>query len=100
MAFGSNIYRVIEKLMKNPGPVDHTVLNAGNTTITKPTGASGAVVFPDPNGTAVFILKGVAGDTGITLDNRSPCVITVGGASFVINTSANTFAGVVWFRNQ
>jgi hypothetical protein len=100
MAHTSKVYRLIEALHQGPRPSEHTVLANGNNTITKPTGADGAIVFMDPANTAVVLLKSVNADQGIIQDKTGAFAITCGGASFVINVDANTVAAVRWFRFQ
>lgn len=75
-------------------------LSSGANTITPPTGATVAVIFganatnpqPNPPSTATLLLKGVTGDTGISLSSAYPTVITFGTlpATFVITASAGT----------
>jgi hypothetical protein len=75
-------------------------LNSGANTITPPTGATVAVIFganatqpqPNPLNTATLLLKGVTGDTGISLSSTYPTVLTFGTlpATFVITASAGS----------
>lgn len=75
-------------------------LSSGANTITPPTGATIAVIFganatnpaPNPLSTATLTLKGVTGDTGISLSAAYPTVVSFGTlpATFCITASAGT----------
>lgn len=86
----------------SPGQVDIVTLSAGNTVITPPSGGSTpkAVVIIPPTGNAqALILKGIAGDTGVTLHLTDPSVIGLGNpaGTFVLN-AAGTITGLrlIW----
>lgn len=51
---------------------------AGFNAITVPTGATAALIIPDPANTQTIQLKGVTGDTGIPLSKTQPSLITFG----------------------
>lgn len=69
------------------GQITDTTLASGANTITVPTGTTMAVcVFPVTSGSV--ILKGVTGDTGVTLINN-PSVIT--WAAFPLAAAQTTF---------
>ncbi len=73
-------------------------LTSGANTVTPPAGTTVAVIFgpnatnpaPNPLSTSTLTLKGVTGDTGISLSGTYPTVITFGTlpATFVITASA------------
>lgn len=75
-------------------------LSSGANTITPPTGATIAVIFganatnpqPNPLSTATLTLKGVTGDTGISISATYPTVLSFGTlpATFVITASGST----------
>ncbi len=87
----------------SPGDIDIFSLALGANTITLPTGGStptGATIIPPTGNTQALILKGVAGDTGITIGKTDPCSISFENpppASFVINAAgAVNGLRVVW----
>lgn len=68
-------------------------LIAGDNTIPIPTSgvvAQGATIIPPPTNTAVIILKGNAGDTGVMLNRRTPTMLGLdsGVLSVILNASA------------
>lgn len=75
------------------------ILASGTNTITLPTGTgmptpTGCIIIPDSANAVALTLKGVAGDTGITLSLTKPTVLTFPAtppASFVL-TAASLFA--------
>ena len=73
-----------------PGKFDKVTLPSGNTTVTPPAGTNTIVVIVPPT-SATVIIKGVAGDTGITLVLSATdvrwFVLPISG-SFVVNCSA------------
>lgn len=78
------------------GPV-RLSLSAGNNSITIPTGAIGAVFSPPTTSTNVKIVKGVNGDTGVTVRNADPFMLTFGaGATLVINSVGSEDLDVQW----
>lgn len=73
------------------GSLQITDLASGNNTITVPTGARAVlIVFPDTN-TNTILLKGVNGDTGVSLARASWTFLNLRDdtppASFVLTTS-------------
>ena len=81
--------------------VDQTTVQAlsvGANTVTVPTGATCCIItgpnaiapVPNPTNAAVLTLKGVAGDTGVTVSAKWPTLLSwdVTPASFVINSTA------------
>lgn len=68
----------------NGGTVD-VALAAGNNVITLPTGAIGVVISPPTSSTNAKIIKGVAGDTGITIRPNAPMMLTFGAAVTVFS---------------
>ena len=99
MALASFVKRVQEVLNQEPGGSTHVDLSSGFNTLTRPTGADGAVIFPDPSNTATLTLKGVTGDTGLALSKLAPSVIMCAG-NIGITAGAATKVGVKWFRLQ
>lgn len=100
---GSSGQRTFQNVIPILAGVDASTvvsLSSGANTITPPTGATVAVIFganatnpqPNPLSTATLLLKGVTGDTGISLSSVYPTVLTFGTlpATFVITASAGT----------
>lgn len=81
-------------------------LNSGANTITPPTGATLAVIFgpnatnpaPNPLSTASLTLKGVTGDTGLSISGTYPTVWTFGTepSTYVITASGATTVEI-WY---
>lgn len=75
-------------------------LSSGANTITPPTGATLAIIYgpnavsppPSPASTVTLTLKGVTGDTGLSISGAYPTVWTFGTepATFVITASGTT----------
>lgn len=64
----------------SPGTSYLTSLTTGNNTITPPTGGSvpnSVTITPPAGNTQTITLKGVSGDTGISLHKTNPCTITL-----------------------
>ena len=64
-----------------PGELRTITLANGFSTITPPTGATGAVLIPPSANTTSITFKGVTGDTGYRLHNTNPSFITLNAAS-------------------
>lgn len=81
----------------SPGRRDTIALAAGNNAIVGPAGTTKAIIIP-PTGSAITkVLKGVAGDTGISIANVAPTLISLSGAAvFVINASNIETIQVLW----
>jgi hypothetical protein len=86
---------------------DVVVLASGANTITPPTGATAVVVLgqnsatptPNPPSAVTLTLKGVTGDTGITVSNKWPVLLsfdTLPG-SFVITASSSGATIELWW---
>ncbi len=76
-----------------PGSVTIHSLAAGDNTITVPTGGStvkGATIVPPAGNVNAITLKGVGGDTGISLSKLDPTSIgfETAPANFVLNAGA------------
>lgn len=77
----------------SPGQIQTIQLASGNNTITPPTSGATAksvtIIPPTGNATAI-LLKGVAGDTGVSLHLTDPTTIALGSSSatFVLNAAA------------
>jgi len=78
-----------------PGTVTLHALITGNNTITVPTATGftvkAATIIPPEDNTATLILKGVGGDTGVTISKTDPTSIAfeTAPASFVLNAGAS-----------
>lgn len=96
------IYSAAENAV-SPGSITIHELAAGNNTITVPTATGvtvkGATIIPPAANTEDIILKGVAGDTGVTLSRTDPTSIAFETAptDFVLNASG-TISGlrIIW----
>lgn len=82
----------------SPGEIRIVDLLLGDNTITVPTGGTtvpiAALIVPPVGNVLILTLKGVAGDTGISLHLTNPSLISLNSvASFVLNASA-AMAGV------
>lgn len=99
MARASFVYRLIEVLQQGPSKAQEVSLSTGFNTLTRPTGADGAVIFPDPANAQTLTLKGVTGDTGLALHQQAPSVVTC-AADIGITAGGNTTVAVRWFRLQ
>lgn len=82
-------------------PVDAVstlVLSSGNNTITVPTGAIAALLIPPIANAVALILKGVNGDTGVSLGLTTPTLISLAAAqtTFVVNAGSNVTVVVQW----
>jgi hypothetical protein len=77
---------------------DQMSLSSGANTITCPTGAVGFTIIPPSGGSTSLTLKGVSGDTGISLSPSLPSHITVGTlpANIVITTGGTVSITIVW----
>lgn len=81
-------------------------LSSGANTITPPTGATVCVIWgqnatvpaPNPASTVTLIVKGVTGDTGISISSTYPFVWPVGTlpATFVLTASGSATVEVWW----
>lgn len=75
------------------GVTTDLVLASGDNTITLPTAVvpTGCIIVFDSTSTTTKKLKGVAGDTGITVKKTGVCVMTFDASpptNFIINASA------------
>src|SRR5215472_16476033 len=69
-----------------------SLTSPGSTTITVPSFAAGVIIVPNTANTASLTLKGVGGDTGITIAPALPCLLSFPAsppASFVITAGAS-----------
>ena len=73
-------------------------LASGDNTITWPSGATVCIATPPTAETVTLTLKGAGGDTGVTIANNAPFVLTKGtAADFIINASA--LGTIAWQLN-
>jgi hypothetical protein len=78
------------------------LLVSGPNTITVPPWAAGVIIIPNPANIVGLTLKGVSGDTGITIAAVSACMLSFGGsppASFVLTAAANfvTYTQIIFY---
>jgi hypothetical protein len=99
MARPSGVLRIVEVIKQGPRPSDSVALSPGFNTLTRPAGADGVVIFPDPSNTQTLTLKGVTGDTGLALNTKEPSVIMC-AANVGLTAGDATVAAVRWFRLQ
>lgn len=99
MAFASFVYRLIEALETPARPSESIALSSGFNTLTRPSGADGVIIFPDPANTQTLTLKGVTGDTGLALNTKAPSVITC-AANVGITAGGAAVIAARWFRLQ
>jgi len=76
-------------------------LSSGNNTVTVPTGASLVLLVPPTGNTTQVILKGVNGDTGISVSRATPFFFlldtTSPPSSFVLNAAGSISGYTVVF---
>jgi hypothetical protein len=99
MALASGVARLREVLQQGPRPSESVALANGFNTLTRPTGADGVVIFPDPANAQTLTLKGVTGDTGLALNTKAPSVITC-AANVGVTAGGATVVAARWFRLQ
>lgn len=66
------------------------VLANGDNTVTPPTNAEVCVIVPTPESTGALLLKGAAGDTGVSIDPVVPTILAIDpavDASFILNST-------------
>lgn len=80
----------------SPGAIVTQTLSAGNNTITVPSGAKAATLLPPSGNAVVLTLKGVAGDTGISIHPTDPT--SIGLATSVTTFVLNAVTQVTGFR--
>lgn len=74
-----------------PGTNQLVNLAAGANTITVPSGATGVTIIPPSGNTQTLILKGVTGDTGVSLSKTAPSSLGL----LTVNTFCLTAGGIV-----
>ena len=99
MAKPSGVHRIREVINQGPRPSESVALSTGFNTLTRPAGADGVAIFPDPANVATITLKGVTGDTGLALNTKEPSVVMC-AADVGLTVSANTVIAARWFRLQ
>lgn len=70
---------------------DIAVTGAAPTTVAVPSGASAAVITPPASNVIALLLKGVGGDTGVSLSGGQPSCISLAAAttSFVLELASS-----------
>jgi hypothetical protein len=99
MAKPSGVFRIAEVILQGPRPSESVTLAGGFNTLTRPAGADGVVIFPDPSNTQTLTLKGVTGDTGLALNTKEPSVIMC-AANVGLTAGGATTIAARWFRLQ
>ena len=85
----------------SPAVSEIKALTTGNNTITPPTGgttAKSVLIKPEDGNTQAILLKGVAGDTGISIHKTDPTQIGLNSPTdpFVLNVAGNVNVRFVW----
>lgn len=99
MARPSGVYRIVEVIQQGPRPSESVALSGGFNTLTRPAGAAGVVIFPDPSNTQTLTLKGVDLDTGLALNTKEPSVVMC-AANVGLTAGGSTTIAARWFRLQ
>lgn len=81
-------------------------LSSGNNTVTVPTGATVCIItgpnatnpVPNPPSSATLTLKGVSGDTGVSISNKYPTMLVwdTAPSTFVINASTTATVEILF----
>jgi hypothetical protein len=82
----------------SPGVTELVTLSSGANTLTKPSGATFLLIIPPTSNTTITLkLKGVTGDTGVTIRKAQWTLLGLDDATVVI-TASGSLAGVelVW----
>ena len=85
-------------------PAESQILNlvSGDNTITVPSGGTipnGCTIIPPPDNPTAIVLKGVNGDTGVSLSPMDPTSLGIPSSltSFVLNAAAGiTGVRIIW----
>jgi hypothetical protein len=88
---GSQYFNLTQLTYNSPiGATTVVVLSSGDNTISIPTGTTTIIIQPPVNNTFVLKLKGVAGDTGVTLNKTSYQIYQpdTTQTSFIINSAS------------
>lgn len=74
------------------GEVLVQTLASGNNSITVPSGSSYVLIQPPSANTVALVLKGVNGDTGVSIHPSNPFLLSLASSatSFVINAASAT----------
>ena len=70
------------------GKNDLANLSSGANTITIPTGAKAVTIIPPSGNTVALTLKGIAGDTGVSLHLTDPSSVALTSTTFVLNAAS------------
>jgi hypothetical protein len=101
-ALPSGIKQIGPLIGYNPTPIGVTqdlTTVSGNNTVTVPVGALGVIIIPPAGNTIQITLKGVAGDTGVSLNLTDPSKISLnpGQATFVLNVGGAITLELEWY---
>lgn len=82
----------------SPGLIDGQTLALGANVITVPSNTTGVTLVPPSANTTVITLKGISGDTGISIHRTNPTYIGLNGVStFVLDAAAQiTGFRLIW----
>jgi hypothetical protein len=82
----------------SPGEHLPIALASGDNTITVPTGARGVLIVPGATSTVVKKIKGVGGDTGVTIAPAYATYIALptGAANFILNAASIETLDLYW----
>ena len=79
------------------GPIP-TALTSGDNTITVPSGAVEVLIVPPAASVVVKKLKGIGGDTGVTISPSQPMMLSLpaGATTFILNAGSTETVTLVW----
>lgn len=79
------------------GPLS-VALSSGDNVLTPPAGAMGLLIVPPTNSVVVKKLKGVGGDTGVTIAPAAPMLLSLpsGGGAVTLNAGAGETIVIEW----
>ena len=80
------------------GRSDSVDLATGANTITPPTGATVVLIIPPTANTSKITLKGITGDTGVSISRSQPTVLSLNAVTTFVLTAGGAVTNVelVW----
>lgn len=82
----------------SPGAETLVSLSTGNNAVSVPAGATAVTIVKPPGNAVALKLKGVSGDTGVTLNLSDPDSISLDPSTttFVLNAGAAVSVRLIW----